>query len=53
MANSSNNGTREMKFGSLDGGDKSEHNDDGFVKISEIFAMQDTFFIGTQPFDRV
>ena len=35
-----------------DGKDDREHNRVGFGAISKIFAMQNTFFWGTEPFDR-
>ena len=40
-------------MGSLDGGEDSEHNDGRFVEISKIFATQNTFSLGTEPFDGV
>ena len=43
-ANSANNGAREMEFGSHDGGEDGEHNGAGFVEISNILMMQDSFF---------
>ena len=42
-----------MEFGSLDGGEDGEHNGVDFVEISKMSAMQDAFFIETEPFDRV
>ena len=41
-----------MKFSLLSGGDDGGYNGVGFVKISEIFVMQDAFFFGTRSFDR-
>ena len=43
-ANSSNNVGREMKFGSLDGGEHPKHNGVDFVEISRIFGTQDLIF---------
>ena len=35
-----------MKFGPFDGRDDGEYSGVGFVEISTIFAMQDSFFFG-------
>ena len=43
----------EMESDSVDGGEDDEHNCVGFVEISAIYMMLDTFNIGTQPLDRV
>ena len=40
-----------MKFGSLDGRDDDEYNCVGFVEIFRIFAKQDEFLFGVEPFD--
>ena len=40
----SNNGTKAMTVGSLDGKEDGVHNGDGFVKISRIYVT-DTFII--------
>ena len=37
----------------LVGRDKAKHNGVGFVDISEIFVMQDAFFVRTASFDKV
>ena len=42
-----------MKLELHDGEENVEHNGVGFMKISEIFAIEDAFFFGTKPFDRV
>ncbi len=42
-----------MECGSLGGAGNVEHNAVGFVQISKIFAMQDAFFIGAEPSDKV
>ncbi len=42
---------KEIGFDSLDGKGDDEYNDIGFVKISEICAMQDAFLFGTEPTD--
>ena len=52
-ANSTNNDAREMPSGPLDGGDCIEHGGVGFVEISQIFVMQDAFFIRMEPLDGV
>ena len=49
----SNNGAREMEFGSLDDRNDWEYNSVGFVEISGIFAMQDEIVYGAISFDRV
>ena len=41
-----------MEFDWLDGGEDGEHNGDGFVPISKIFARQGALFFGMEPFDR-
>ncbi len=41
-----------MQFISFDGGMGVEHIGVGFVKISELFAMQGALFSATEPFDR-
>ena len=46
LANFGDNGDREVKLGSLGGGKDDEHNGNGSVVISEIFAMQDAFYFG-------
>ena len=43
---------RETLFGLFDGGDDGEHNDVGFVEVTEIFLTQNAFFFGTESFDR-
>ena len=44
-ANSVNNGAREMEFGSFDGGGDGERDGIVFVEISNIFTMEDNFFL--------
>ena len=39
-ANFSSNGTRELEFGSFNGGEDSKRNDVCLVEIFKIFAMQ-------------
>ena len=46
-----NDGGKEEKFGSPDGGGDGDHNGAHFVEISEIFAMQDVFVFGAEVFD--
>ena len=41
-----------MEFGLLDGGKVGEHASIGFAEISEIFVTHDTFFFGTEPYDK-
>ena len=50
--NSANHGAREMGFASLGGGETGEHDGVGFVKIYKISATQNTFYLGTEPFNR-
>ena len=45
QANFSNNGAREIEFGSPDGGDDSEYIDIGFVERSNVFGMQEAFVL--------
>ena len=40
-----------MEFDSIDGGEEDEHNGVRFAKISRIFATQDLFLFGIEPFD--
>ncbi len=40
-ANFCSNGAKELKFGSFDGGEESEHNSVGLINISEIFVGKD------------
>ena len=42
-----------MELDLFDSGDGGKYNTAGFVGISTISAMQDTFFFGTEPFNRV
>ena len=42
-----------MQFSSLGHEDDSEYNDDGFVEISELLAMQDAFVFGKESFNIV
>ena len=42
-----------MDFDSFDGGEEDKHISDRFVEISKIFARQDAFFFGKEPFDKV
>ena len=42
-----------MEFGSFDVGVDDEYNGFGFVVISEICAVQDSFFSGTETFESV
>ena len=46
-ANFSNNYTRELKCGSIDGGGDGEHNDVGFVEISATFTTQNDLSMKT------
>ena len=46
QANSTHNKDREMEIGLLDVGVDVEHNVIDFVKISEMAAIQATFFFG-------
>ena len=41
-----------MKFGFPDGVEDGEHGGVVFVEISKIFANQDVFCFGTEPFSR-
>ena len=52
-ANSANNGAREMTFHFFNGGEQDEHSDLSLVELFKLFAMQDVFLSGTEPFDRV
>ncbi len=45
-ANFAYNGAQEMGFSLSGGKEGGEHISVGFVEISEIFAMQEAFFIG-------
>ena len=47
------NGLREMTLGLLHCGEVSEHSGVRFVETSEVFLMQNPFFFGTNPLDRV
>ena len=40
-----------MEFDLFNGRGDGKHSGFGFVQISEIFWMQDTFFYETEPFD--
>ena len=51
--NSVNNGARDMKFGSYDGGEDGEYTDIGSVEISQILVMQEAFFLRREPFINV
>ena len=42
-----------MKSGLHDGDKDGKYNGVAFVEISQIFAMQKAFFLGTDLFDRV
>ena len=42
-----------MNVDLLAGREDGEHSSVGFVEISEIFVMQDSFSFGTEPFDEV
>ena len=46
------NDAREVEFNSLNGGDYGEHNLVGFVEISRIVVMNDSFFAWTWLFDK-
>ena len=42
-----------MEFGSFHAGHDGEYSGVSLVKISEIFTMPETFYFGTESFDRV
>ena len=44
QANSANNGVSGVEFGLFDGEGVGEHNSDGLIQISEIFAMLNNYF---------
>ena len=48
-----NNCAREVELGLFDGGENGKYNGLGTVKISKLIAMQNTLFLGTEPFIRV
>ena len=50
MLTSANIAAREIELDSFDSGDNGKHTDIGCVEISEIVAMQDAFFFGSEPF---
>ena len=51
ITNFNNNSNREIKGGSLDGGDYGKYNADELVEISEIFMIEDDiFFNSVTPF---
>ena len=50
--NSVDNGAREQKLGSFDGGDHGEHKSIDLVEIHEILAAQDNFFNEMAPVSR-
>ena len=43
LADSGDNGTRELWFDLCDGKGDREHSDSGLVMISQVFAVQDDF----------
>ncbi len=51
LANSTDNGGRDIELDSLDGGDDGEHNGVSFIEISKTFAMRDAFFLGRKQTD--
>ena len=40
-----------MRFGSLHGGERGQHNGIGYMLMTKIFLMQDSAFIGTMSFE--
>ena len=52
-ANRAKDGVRQMKFGSFDGDDHSEHNDVDLGEIFEIFVTEGEFSSEMEPCDRV
>ena len=53
LANSANNGAKEMEFGSSGSGKDREHNLVGVVAIPSVCAKQDECFYEMPPFDKV
>ena len=53
LKNISNDGAREMEFGSLDGGEDGKYSGVSFVVISKIFSVHDASFLGIERFDGV
>ncbi len=51
--NYTNNGTREVKFSLLDGGQYGEHSGVGFIKSYQIFATHDKLVSETMSFNGI